>query len=225
VTLKNVANLKFYSRENLTEKKLTNDHMAEEIRTDFFETNSLLFEDFQIEKLNSCYTNNDGLVYVEQNHGNLLDLFDNGIFENEENKENETNQIDIGVSLTSTTLSDAFFSSSNDINTKIENKLVQSSPFISSNIIEPCQIIQLNDQHVSPLTSSSNVSLLKNISCTHRGCNKMFKDNQTMRKHLHTHGPKMHICSECGKAFVESSKLKRHQLVHSGEKSFQVITC
>lgn len=61
----------------------------------------------------------------------------------------------------------------------------------------------------------------KNIACPHKGCNKMFKDNSAMRKHLHTHGPRVHVCAECGKAFVESSKLKRHQLVHTGEKPFQ----
>lgn len=50
------------------------------------------------------------------------------------------------------------------------------------------------------------------VACPHKGCNKMFRDNSAMRKHLHTHGPRVHVCAECGKAFVESSKLKRHQV-------------
>ncbi|KAF5283112.1 hypothetical protein FQA39_LY17419 [Lamprigera yunnana] len=64
-------------------------------------------------------------------------------------------------------------------------------------------------------------SIDRTIACPHKGCNKMFRDNSAMRKHLHTHGPRVHVCAECGKAFVESSKLKRHQLVHTGEKPFQ----
>lgn len=66
---------------------------------------------------------------------------------------------------------------------------------------------------------------LLTLCCTFfgsQGCTKMFRDNSAMRKHLHTHGPRVHVCAECGKAFVESSKLKRHQLVHTGEKPFQV---
>ncbi|EDW83541.1 uncharacterized protein Dwil_GK13655 [Drosophila willistoni] len=61
----------------------------------------------------------------------------------------------------------------------------------------------------------------KKIACPHKGCHKTFRDSSAMRKHLHTHGPRVHVCAECGKAFVESSKLKRHQLVHTGEKPFQ----
>lgn len=62
-----------------------------------------------------------------------------------------------------------------------------------------------------------DVSSERPIACPHKGCGKSFRDNSAMRKHLHTHGPRVHVCGECGKAFVESSKLKRHQLVHTGE--------
>ena len=68
---------------------------------------------------------------------------------------------------------------------------------------------------------NSGEEVPRTIACPHKGCTKMFRDNSAMRKHLHTHGPRVHVCAACGKAFVESSKLKRHQLVHTGEKPFQ----
>lgn len=29
----------------------------------------------------------------------------------------------------------------------------------------------------------------------------MFRDNSAMRKHLHTHGPRVHVCAECGEFY------------------------
>ena len=44
-----------------------------------------------------------------------------------------------------------------------------------------------------------------------------------MRKHILTHGERHFICDVegCGKKFLDNSKLKRHKLVHTGEKPFK----
>lgn len=110
-----------------------------------------------------------------------------------------------------------------------------SDPKQLAQLAQPTQKIKLSKEtsNTSLLSSSSNTLNIgsggglstgtsdRNIACPHKGCNKLFRDNSALRKHLHTHGPRVHVCAECGKAFVESSKLKRHQLVHTGEKPFQ----
>ncbi|KAH9279368.1 Transcriptional repressor protein YY1 [Echinococcus granulosus] len=76
-------------------------------------------------------------------------------------------------------------------------------------------------QQAGSTTGPGSAGTMRCVVCPQLGCGKAFRDTAAMRKHLHTHGPRVHICGECGKAFVESSKLKRHQLVHTGEKPFQ----
>ncbi|KAM9622366.1 zinc finger protein 42 homolog [Trichechus inunguis] len=59
------------------------------------------------------------------------------------------------------------------------------------------------------------------IACPHSGCTRKLKGKPSLKKHLLVHGPRGYVCAECGKAFYESAKLKRHFLVHTGEKPFQ----
>ncbi|XP_075399648.1 zinc finger protein 42 homolog [Tenrec ecaudatus] len=61
----------------------------------------------------------------------------------------------------------------------------------------------------------------KTLPCPQGGCPRKFKDKSSLRKHLLVHGPRDHICAECGKALTESLKLKRHFLVHTGEKPYR----
>ncbi|XP_028623988.1 zinc finger protein 42 homolog [Grammomys surdaster] len=62
---------------------------------------------------------------------------------------------------------------------------------------------------------------LSMLECPQAGCKKKLRDKTALRKHMLVHGPRQHVCAECGKAFIESSKLKRHFLVHTGERPFQ----
>ncbi|OQV22345.1 putative Polycomb protein PHO [Hypsibius exemplaris] len=57
--------------------------------------------------------------------------------------------------------------------------------------------------------------------CTYPGCNKQFANISSFRKHRKSHAPKCHTCEVCGRSFTENSKLRRHYVVHTGEKPFQ----
>lgn len=78
-------------------------------------------------------------------------------------------------------------------NTTTSMTIANSSVSSSSNAFQPMQLSN----------SSGLESHDRTIACPHSDCHKKFRDNSAMRKHLHTHGPRVHVCAECGKAFVE----------------------
>ncbi|XP_055341834.1 transcription factor YY2-like [Paramacrobiotus metropolitanus] len=57
--------------------------------------------------------------------------------------------------------------------------------------------------------------------CVYPGCNKKFANISSFRKHRKSHAPKCHTCEVCGRSFTENSKLRRHYVVHTGEKPYQ----
>ena len=53
-------------------------------------------------------------------------------------------------------------------------------------------------------------------------CNKKISDVSGLRKHLRTHGERRYVCGidGCTKRFLDKSKLKRHELVHTNERPY-----
>ncbi|XP_076084204.1 uncharacterized protein LOC143054979 [Mytilus galloprovincialis] len=131
--------------------------------------------------------------------------------------------------------------------------ITQSSPSCSNNsdpdIIIPLESIKtesiletsLSDEYDSAVESEELSSFDENreenreenvkkkkqsLRCDYGGCGKVFTLNKYLKRHLLIHcGNKPFVCDMCNKSFTVKRYLKRHMLTHTDDKSYKCEVC
>ncbi|XP_042241123.1 zinc finger protein 729-like [Homarus americanus] len=56
-------------------------------------------------------------------------------------------------------------------------------------------------------------------------CHAAFSDKLQLRIHTKKHKDKFYECTDCGDKFITAPRLKRHQMIHTGERPYQCEEC
>jgi len=79
----------------------------------------------------------------------------------------------------------------------------------------------LNNGFIDEFSQTETKITKTGILCPHINCNRRFKDNFKLKRHMLIHsGEKKFICEFCRKAFSLDFNLRTHLRIHTGEKPY-----
>lgn len=89
------------------------------------------------------------------------------------------------------------------------------------NILSEPKPTNQSDIHKTIKPAARRKSLSEKVRhvCPKDGCKRTFCSQVALENHMSRHARK-YTCDQCNKTFSEHAKLKRHLLVHSGERPF-----
>lgn len=80
----------------------------------------------------------------------------------------------------------------------------------------PLKVYPRNTRHQQSSTSEP-----RGYPCFVEGCGSILRTRTALRKHGKVHAERNFSCERCGRTFAEKTKLNRHMLTHTGERSFR----
>ena len=89
-----------------------------------------------------------------------------------------------------------------------------------------CEECPFTTKYQSHLLSHKRIHTGNVFTCEQPGCNYFSPRRSQLAAHMRSHfSIRSHMCSTCGRAFIEKSHLIRHERIHLAEKPFKCDQC